>query len=209
MTLAQKDPAATGVVVACAVVTGAGVAAAADAVPIESDAYDWSGVYIGGAAGMILGGEFPVGFDPDYDADEDFIYGGFIGMNHQMGDFVVGMEIAVQSGFDGVGEDSDTDEYDVNYIVDGKAKVGLAIDPVLLYAFGGPSWVDAWIEHPDADYGFSGVNFGLGVDWMVIEHLSLGAEIMGRTVFDATGTGGNHAEDHTHWQGMLRMAFHL
>ena len=193
---------------AALVAAGAGAASAADVTAFDTDAVDWTGFYVGGAAGMVLGGQFPTNYDNDYDAADDFIYGGFLGYNHQIGDFVVGMEVAVQSGFDGEG-DGDTDDYEVNHIFDSKFKLGFALDPVLLYALGGISLVDAYIEHPDADYSFGAANFGLGAAWMATEHLSLGAEVLGRYVPDAHGVGGYDSEDQTHWQGMLRAAFHF
>lgn len=212
MTKIKKEVAVGGLTAAVAAVASAQVASAADVAPPEEYVHDWSGVYIGAAAGMIFGGDFPMNYTSEYDADDDFIFGGFIGFNHQFHDsnLVVGGEIAVQSGFEAEGDPEDDNEYEVNYIVDGKLKLGFAMDEFLVYVFGGPTFIDSTYTYSgdDDDYSDGGINYGIGADWMVTDHFSIGAEVLGRTIIDAYGWSGDE-EDKTHWQGMLRAAFHL
>ncbi len=210
MTISKKDVAVAGLTAAVAAVAGAQVASAADPAP-ESYAPDWSGVYAGVGAGMIFGGEFPTdNLSNDYDAQSDLIFGGFIGINHQLSDsnIVIGAELAVQSGFDSKGGDPDHD-YSVTFLADAKLKLGLAMDEFMPYVFGGFSAAHEEVGSCDYDYGLWGVNYGIGVDWMVAEQFSLGAEIMGRTIMDPYNEDNSQGNEQTHFQGMLRAAFHF
>jgi outer membrane immunogenic protein len=208
MTINKKDAAAVGLTAAAAAVVGAQAAGAADLEVVAPAAYDWSGVYIGVGAGAIFGGDFPVNQGTEYDADSDFVFGGFIGVNHQFSDssIVVGGELALQSGFDG---DGDTDEdYEVNWIADGKMKLGVAFDEFLLYVFGGVSAGQMEVASCGYEYGLGGFNYGIGADWAITEQFTIGAEVMGRTFVDPYGDD-NNGKDRSHWQGMLRAAFHF
>jgi len=209
MTKNKKEIAAVGITAAVAVVAGAQVAGAADVTAPEEPVYDWSGVYLGVAAGAVFGGSFPVdNLSNDYNASEDFIFGGFVGVNHQMGDFVVGGELALQSGFDSTGGDPDHD-YTVDYIADGKLKLGYALDQFMIYVFGGVSAGEMETGSEDHNYGFGGFNYGVGADWMVLDHFSLGAEVLGRTIIDPYNDDSGHSHSQDHWQGMLRASFHF
>jgi outer membrane immunogenic protein len=208
----KKDVAVAGLTATVAALAASQAAIAADVIAPEPYVHDWSGVYIGAAAGYVFGGDFPINYDGTYDVDEDFIFGGFAGVNHQFSgsNFVVGFELALQNGFDADAPDTDND-YEVDWIADAKFKLGVAMDEVLLYAFGGVSALSSKAENDSDgfyDYGEGGLNYGLGVDWMVTEQFSFGAEVMGRTIVDSYG-GVENGEDDTHWQGMLRAAFHF
>ena len=97
----KKDVAVAGLTAAVAAVAGAQAATAADVIAPEPNVHDWSGVYIGGGVGYIFGGDFPNHNSEDYDLEKDFIFGGFIGVNHQFTEsgFVAGAELALQNGF--------------------------------------------------------------------------------------------------------------
>jgi opacity protein-like surface antigen len=212
MTIEKKDVAVAGLTAAVAAVAGAQAATAADVIAPEPYVHDWSGGYIGLAAGMILGGDFPINFTNEYDAGNDFIWGGFVGVNHQFEGtgFVLGGELALQSGFDGDSADSD-EEYEVDYVLDGKLKLGFAMDEFMVYIFGGPSLVASNLSDAsnDGDYGNGAINWGIGADWMVWEQFSIGAEFLGRTVIAPYGWADQNNDDKTHYQGMLRAAFHF
>ena len=213
MTIEKKDLAVAGLTAAVAAVAGAQAATAADVVAPEPYVHDWSGAYIGVAAGVMFGGDYPgaTSSGNDYDVANDFIFGGFVGVNHQWADsgFVMGGELALQSGFDGDNDNADND-YEVDWILDGKLKLGFAMDEFMIYIFGGPSFLQVTRESSYSDdYGYGGINYGIGADWMVWEHFSLGAEILGRTVIDPYTASSENGKDYTHWQGMLRAAFHF
>ena len=207
----KKDVAVAGLTATVAALAASQAATAADVIAPEPYVHDWSGVYIGGAIGYVFGGDFPITYDGTYDVDEDFVFGGFAGVNHQFNDsnLVVGFELALQNGFDADALDTDFD-YDVDWVADAKFKLGIGIDDVLIYAFGGVSVLGMNAEGSSTtyDYAEGGFNYGLGVDWMVTEHFSLGAEVMGRTIVDPYGSVDN-GQDDSHWQGMLRAAFHF
>jgi len=87
-----------------------GTANAADmpvkaAPPAVATAYDWSGIYIGGDAGVqgsriglsevFAGGPGPLTYDPHHTS---FAFGGFAGVQRQFGQFVLGVEGGYMSG---------------------------------------------------------------------------------------------------------------
>ena len=107
---------------------------------------------------------------------------------------------------------SDLDgNYEVDWIADAKFKLGFAMDEVLLYAFGGVSYLQttAGLSTSEYDYGMGGFNYGIGADWAVSEQFTIGAEVLGRTVIDPYGGSDDNGDDVSHWQGMLRAAFHF
>jgi outer membrane immunogenic protein len=211
MTKIKKELVAGGLTAVAAAVAGAQAVAAADMLPPEQYGPDWSGVYLGVGAGMIFGGDFPVtDLSSDYDADNEFVFGGFIGVNHQLQDsnVVIGAELAVQSGFDSDGGSPDHD-YQVNFLADAKVKLGWAMDNVMPYVFGGFSAAHEEVGSSDYDYGLWGVNYGVGVDWMVSDNFSLGAELLGRSIQDPYNEDNSQGDSQSHWQGMLRASFHF
>ena len=168
-------------------------------------------LYLGLSAGMQWG-DVPISFDNDYNMNSDIAFGGFVGVNHQYDDFVVGAELALQTGTDTDGDDS-SEDYDVNYTADAKLKLGMALgseDQLLIYGFGGFSAIrnHDWNTR-GSDYSTFGVNYGVGAEYMVTEQFSLGAELMGRSPIDEYGW-----DDHDHnaglsYQATLRAAFHF
>ena len=211
MTKIKKEVVVGGLTAVVAAVAGAQAAAAADVMPPEEFGPDWSGVYLGVAAGTIFGGDFPVdNLSNDYDASNDLIFGGFLGVNHQLHDsnIVIGAELAVQSGFDSDGGDPDHD-YQVNFLADAKVKLGWAMDNIMPYVFGGFTAAHEETGSCDYDYGLWGVNYGIGIDWMLTENFSLGAEVLGRSIQDPYNEDSSQGDAQSHWQGMLRAAFHF
>jgi opacity protein-like surface antigen len=208
MTKINKEVVAGGLTAAVAVVAGAQVASAADVAP-EEYAHTWDGVYIGVGAGVIFGGDFPVDeLSSEYDASEDFVFGGFVGVNHEFDNsLVVGAEIAAQNGFESDGGSPDHD-YEVKFLVDAKLRLGMAMDQWMPYVFGGFSGGSEDTASSNYDYGLWGFNYGIGFDWMLTDNISLGAEVMGRSL-QGYNEDDDNADFQSHWQGMLRAAFHL
>jgi outer membrane immunogenic protein len=101
--------------------------------------YDWSGLYLGLQAGI-------VGADSDYDIDlgdfgsasvseNDFgaIGGAHVGYNYQMGN---GLVLGAEADFQATSLGDDLG-YDVDYLGTATAKVGYAVDRILVYGKGG------------------------------------------------------------------------
>jgi outer membrane immunogenic protein len=197
-----------GLTAAIAAAAGAQAAAAAD---FEAPVDDWTGLYLGVGVGM-MGGQFPENASSDYKIESDVVFGGFIGYNQQVGSLVWGGELALQSGADSKGGDPGED-YQISYIADAKVKLGMDAGSFMPYVFAGISGGEAQYASSQNDYGFFGVNYGLGADVMVTEQFSLGAEVMGRTIIDpygcCDGASSGGGDSRTHYQGMLRAAFHF
>ena len=210
MAVKQKDVAVAGLTVAVAAVAGAQTSSA-DPAQMEEYAPMWDGIYIGAAVGIMDGDAPFYSSDNDYEFDGDVVFGGFIGFNHQFdNNIVAGAEAAIQSAPDvdsgGAGAYGD---YEVDYIVDAKFRLGFAMDHFLPYVFAGVSGGESGIGNfYENEYGFFGANYGIGIDFKLGEHFSIGAEVLGRTIFDPYH---EDSENHnpSHWQGMLRAAFHL
>jgi outer membrane immunogenic protein len=204
----NKKEAAAGLASAVALISGAQVANAADA-DLGPAGFDWSGFYLGLSAGMQWG-DAPFNLDSDYDMGGDIAFGGFAGVNHQYGDFVVGAELAAQTGNETDGEGNSND-YDVKYTVDGKLKLGMVLgaeDQLLVYGFGGIFGSGTEFEYSGEDYSAVGVNYGVGAEYMITEQFSLGAEFIARTPLDDYGWSGNSTSDSS-YQASLRGAFHF
>ena len=205
----NKKEAAAGLASAVALISGAQVASAADVDVGPVVGHDWDGLYLGLSAGYQWG-EAPISVSEDYDIDA-FVFGGFVGVNHQYDNgFVVGAEIAAQTG-DDLDVDNLTEDYDINYTIDAKLKLGMAFgaeDQLLIYGFAGPS-VTSIDAGNDQDYTSWSANFGVGAEWMVTEQFSIGAELMGRAPIDEYGWDDADEEAGINGQATLRAAFHF
>lgn len=60
--------------------------------PVQAQAFDWSGFYVGANAGVDFNGEFGTNFSGNLDKDTGFIGGGVVGYNYQIDNFVFGVE---------------------------------------------------------------------------------------------------------------------
>jgi outer membrane immunogenic protein len=201
MTIETKNVVLGVVAGAAAVVSGAAAASAADAGAVD----DWSGFYVGGSVGM-LGGYAPFLDGEGYELSNDATLGGFVGYNVDMGSWVLGAEVAYQGSTD---FDYSTD-YQINKIADLKIRAGLKLsENMLAYGFGGLSGGDATNYDASEDYSFWGANFGVGIDFMVIDRVTVGAEITGRYLeaYDWSADGNQSSGLTT--QASLRAAFHF
>lgn len=152
---------------------------------------DWSGFYLGATYGIGVGGdtEYTGGSTITYPSLEPGqSYGGFAGYNIQRNNLVFGGEIAYSQvatpGFGPVGYPSET----LNYFLDGKARVGYALNNVLVYGFAGYSGSE--FTDSSETWALSGMNYGAGVDMMFGGSLFVGAEYIVRDLSGATDNVG-------------------
>ncbi len=181
--------------VAAMALAGFTITAANAADVSEPVLHDWSGLYIGahvgyGEANMdgcadCTDGDFPM------DASEldlsGIVGGGHIGYNTQMDSLVLGVEADFTwTGFDDEANEqvigSDSFSGDVEYLATIRARAGLAMDNLLIYATGGIAFVDASVEadqgpnHDEEDFNDIGGVVGGGAELAISDNVSLRAE---------------------------------
>tara|TARA_R100001086_G_scaffold245013_1_gene175406 strand:+ start:175 stop:963 length:789 start_codon:yes stop_codon:yes gene_type:complete len=190
----------------------------------------WTGLYIGGQAGVAFGNEsdgatfnpgtgpFGAGTYSDDDNNAGFVGGGHIGYDYQINDFVVGavadinyIDAETNRSYTTGGSTFSTSS-DINYLGTVRARVGYAMDSVLLYGTGGLAYagVDNNATAPSTSTGstFAGYTFdqdeddtdigyavGGGVDVMATNNISFGVEYLYTNLGsnDQTVTGTNAA----------------
>ncbi len=180
---------------ACA---GVAIAACISTAPAQAQG-NWSGFYFGGSVGAAWGGvdytkSFPgfPAFTENFGHDvSDVIGGGHIGIQHQMGQWVLGAEMALS----GIGMDSKItyalqppafERADVNWLLAITGKIGYTWDPKwLVYMKVGyaSANVTAHLFRPDngvVEIGGTerehGWTIGVGLDYRLTEHVALGLE---------------------------------
>jgi outer membrane immunogenic protein len=137
--------------------------------------YDWSGFYVGGHVGYgwidLKGSHESVNasetIDPDFvdtgegsfDLDDDDLVGGFqLGFNYQIDNLVLGIEGDLSlTGFSKKLTNEVPPEsvsFDTDFLATIRARAGLAMDNVLLYATAGAAWTDT--NYEIEDNGFPG-----------------------------------------------------
>lgn len=164
---------------------------AADVEPV-AQSYDWSGAYIGLHAGYLWA---KVDYDePDFPdsslnrKDEAFIGGLYLGYNHQMDSLVAGIE--GDFGLGGIDIDNNEDAFFNSYTAFEsdwnahiRARLGFAMDRVLVYLAGGLAIADLEIDDTDDGYGkvtntHLGWTIGGGIEYAVSENLLVRAEYL-------------------------------
>jgi len=160
-----------------------------DVVPVAASAgVDWSGFYLGATYGIGLGGDMQYDTQSIFeDLEPGANYGAFAGYNVQRNNLVFGGEIAYSQvdtpGYGPIGYPAET----FNYFVDGKARVGYAMNKVLVYGFAGYTVSEFELG---ATWATDGFNYGAGVDIMLGEHMFMGAEYIGRNLSGETSNVG-------------------
>jgi outer membrane immunogenic protein len=112
-------------------------------------AFSWTGVYIGGHAGLVTGettGDVGLGGPLNTDFSlSGALYGGQVGYNWQSGATVLGLE----GSFSGANVQGTTAcvailecKRDLDWVATVVGRAGIAIDRSLLYAMGGVAWAD-------------------------------------------------------------------
>lgn len=133
-------------------------------------AYNWTGFYIGGQAGLATGNtqgdpDLPFGppelFSTDYSID-GALYGGHVGYNFQAGNLVFGLE----GTFDGSSIQGNTAcvlvlecEREVNWVGTLVGRIGYAQGPAMVYGLGGVAWAAM-----DTEVSIAGVSLLSGDD---------------------------------------------
>ncbi|MBL1436992.1 MAG: porin family protein [Rhodobacteraceae bacterium] len=151
----------------------------APVVPVAaSQSTDWSGFYAGGLVSFDsgeLGYGSPGSTIPFvYDFEKNTSFGGFAGYNLQRGALVYGGELAYNSAGSHV---APFDNEAQSFVLDAKARVGFAAGHALIYGVVGYSMTE-WTT--STSYSASGLSYGLGLDYMIGEHLFVGAEYLVR-----------------------------
>ncbi len=151
---------------------------------------DWSGLYIGLAAGYEFGEYDQYGNALDYLDTyqvEGALYGGFAGYNFQRNALVFGGEIAYSlGGAKQVGNVNISEQLD--YVVDIKARAGYAFGNLLAYGVIGGS-MGQWSDTNSSNtYNFSGLNYGGGVEAQFGNGFFGGLEYLARTVSGESST---------------------
>jgi outer membrane immunogenic protein len=184
-----------------AYIAGGGASLAADAPPIfkaevkkPKRLYDWSGLYIGGHAGIgrvHSDGFFATSLDLTF-GNNGFLAGAQIGWNFQHGNLVFGIE-GDYSTFKWQDVNLREEHYlaQANRLLTFRGRVGWADDSVLFYATGGLAHLRAEVQtslgglDPDQQgnedrkdvSSFGGVA-GVGLEWGVAGNLSIRAEAL-------------------------------
>ena len=168
---------------ACALLAGAGVASAADAIEpaMEYPAFSWTGGYIGLQGGYAWGDvdRDNGSFQNSYDAD-GVLGGVHAGYNAQFGSFVLGVEgdfdfTGIDGNDDGVG--GTTDAIDVDWMASVRGRAGYALDRLLIYGTAGVAFAD--IEQTNtggvpasSSNVRTGWTVGGGVEYAFTDHLT-------------------------------------
>ena len=150
-----------------------------------AQAADWTGAYAGltGSFGTTGTAQYVPGSSFDLEGDE--IFGGFAGYNMAYGSFVVGGEIAYsagpvfQTGFPA---------YELTDFIDFKARVGATYGEALFYGVAG--WSTATQDEGGGEQiTMSGLNYGIGVDFLVTDNIFVGAEYLIRDLSGDSDVG--------------------
>jgi outer membrane immunogenic protein len=177
------------------------MAAAANAADVEAPPaealYDWSGFYIGAHGGYgeaDVSGEFrnsdtDSGDPSPNDLKLNGIVGGAqAGFNWQINNFVLGAEgdVSATDWSDSKSTSNGKISADVDLLASLRARVGFAVDALLIYATAGAAWSDANYNVADTlgpsplaggiDFDNLGLVAGGGVEWGMSEHTSVRLE---------------------------------
>ncbi|MBL4807893.1 MAG: outer membrane beta-barrel protein [Rhodobacteraceae bacterium] len=136
----------------------------------------WNGFYVGGALNS-----FPSGFEFDGVLTEDFDIQGatgsvFAGYNTSFGALVVGGEVNAFLG--DVALEGATHTF--SDMIDLKAKAGTSFGNALVYATVGYSFVTE--DSFRGVHDVSGLNYGIGVDYLVTDNIFIGADVVVRNL---------------------------
>ena len=158
-------------------------------VPPADAGTNWGGFYLGATYGLGVGGDMAYSSGPTYASLEPGeSYGAFAGYNVQRNNLVFGGELGYSAvntpGFGPIGYPAET----FDYFIDGKARIGYAMNKVLVYGFAGYSGSNFTFVS-GANHAVSGLNYGAGVDVMLGSRLFLGAEYIARNLEGVTTSG--------------------
>lgn len=189
----------TLLVAAISVLGFGGVASAADAVQdvvVVDEAHDWSGAYVGVAAGASF-------YNPEWtDQADDWFFGtrsfdstsatvgGYAGYNYDAGPVIVGVEgdftFAFNSDQRGGPRYDETYDNDLDWLASVRGRIGLPYDQFLFFATGGIAFAGVKNESVSSDYPgedfadtdstLTGFAVGGGVEYAMTSNISLRLE---------------------------------
>jgi outer membrane immunogenic protein len=171
----------------CMGLTAGAVNAADVEAETPADIYNWSGFYIGAHVGY---GETDVSGDETSDPSPNdlklngIVGGAQAGFNWQIDNFVLGAEgdVSVTDWSDSTGVGALEVSSDADLLASLRARVGFAVDTLLIYATAGAAWSDAEysvVDPPFADsidFDDIGLVAGGGVEWGMSDHTSVRLE---------------------------------
>ncbi len=179
--------------VSTCLVSVAALVAASDSVAAQ----DWSGFYAGLSVNSNSGTSpsQPYVYDEGYQMGSSAVVGGFAGYRWNASDSIVlGVEVAMQGPItvnEPESQAGSVDDYSFEQLIDAKLSLGTPVGKALIYGFAGMSsgTLDAY-GSDEYMYNASGMNYGVGVDYMISEKFTVGAEYISRNM---TGyvSGGN------------------
>lgn len=146
------------------------------AVVPEEASFDWTGFYVG-AFGGYGWGEADDGLD-SVDTEGAFA-GGTVGYNHQMGQFVIGLE--ADGAWSGIEDDDGVFETSIDWLSTVRGRVGFALDNFLIYGTGGAaigevSYDDGLgIDDSETQVGWTA---GGGVEAALTDNISIKGEYL-------------------------------
>lgn len=143
----------------------------------QAQAFDWSGFYVGGNAGIDFNGRFGNNFGANLDKDIGFVGGGVAGYNYQIGKYVFGIEGDLN--YVGGQASSGAASADLDFLSTLTARAGFTpADRLLTYVEGGLA-----VGRPDFDLGgtsdrslAAGFVVGAGAEYAVNDKWITGVE---------------------------------
>ena len=166
-------------------IIGAGIGNAAAADFGEVDTNDWSGFYgtlSGGYSGIELDGvQFGIGPFPDKSSSDGALFGVGLGYNHDMGDFVFGLDgdVSLLTNENRL-EMKETVDADYDWFATARLRAGYDMDGTLIYATGGIAALSGNFEADgdSVDETFIGWTAGGGIEHMMSDSISIKAEAL-------------------------------
>lgn len=152
------------------------------AAPAAAPTYsNWTGFYVGGTAGWMMGDSDNLLTVPVTTSSFDgALYGGFAGYTYELGSgLVLGGELAGSTGTMSFAAPPDLGVT----LFDAKVRLGYAMGDALVYATGGYTFAD----YDNGDQG-AGWNLGAGVEYMVTDSIFIGGEYLYRDITDTQNT---------------------
>jgi outer membrane immunogenic protein len=174
--------------------------------PVYAPMFNWTGFYIGGHVGGQWGSVSDLTFGGGDPQPGGWLGGVLGGYNWQAGPWVFGIEGDAGWGStsgSNVGSGGFLADTDIRFVGNLRARLGWAIDRVLLFVAGGGSWANMRVTHTGAagtvSETLSGWTIGAGADFAVTPNLILRAEYLyadyGSSTFGFAGGFDPHAID--------------
>lgn len=135
---------------------------------------DWGGFYVGGSFAQFSGTQ-NYGLGPEFDMLGDMA-SGFAGFNLQSGSFIYGAEAAYSVG--SVQQEC-CQPNQFTDMLDLKARVGVGVGDAMVFGVAGWS-LATWDEAGAPELASSGINLGVGVDYLLNDRFFIGAEYLFR-----------------------------